>query len=171
MSQLVRLEGTHTWQNAHCALVVGQKLSLAEIARSLFLFLKCKYNHLNDSKTVAQFRFQNTRKQKICTTRPFLDRCIWSSSRIDWASGDQILPVRDSLQIQIFAQTNDCFANMIGRPFREGCKKSKWKFKMAFAMKGGGVSRGSRVPHTYFEKWFFKNHLESFPDCENVFCT
>ena len=38
---------------------------------------------------------------------------------------------------------------------REGYKKSKWKFKMAFAMKGGGVSRGSRVPHTYFEKWFF----------------
>ena len=37
---------------------------------------------------------------------------------------------------------------------REGFKKSKWKFKMAFAMKGGGVSRGSRVPHTYFEKWF-----------------
>ena len=34
---------------------------------------------------------------------------------------------------------------------REGCGKSKWKFKMAFAMKGGG-SRGSRVPHTYFEK-------------------
>ena len=22
---------------------------------------------------------------------------------------------------------------------REGCKKSKWKFKMAFAMKGGGL--------------------------------
>ena len=35
---------------------------------------------------------------------------------------------------------------------REGCGKSKWKFKMAFAMKRGGVSRGSRVPHTYFEK-------------------
>ena len=36
---------------------------------------------------------------------------------------------------------------------REVCRKSKWKFKMAFAMKGGeGVSRGSRVPHTYFEK-------------------
>ena len=31
---------------------------------------------------------------------------------------------------------------------REVCGKSKWKFKMAFAMKGGG----SRVPHTYFEK-------------------
>ena len=42
------------------------------------------------------------------------------------------------------------------RPFfiREGCRKSKWKLKMAFAMKGGWVSRGSRVPHTYFEKWF-----------------
>ena len=34
---------------------------------------------------------------------------------------------------------------------RDGFKKSKWKFKMAFAMKGG---EGSRVPHTYFEKWF-----------------
>ena len=35
---------------------------------------------------------------------------------------------------------------------------------MDFSMKGGG----SRVPHTYSEKWFFKNHLESFPDCENL---
>ena len=35
---------------------------------------------------------------------------------------------------------------------REVCRKSKWKFKMAFAMKGGGVSRGSPVPFTYFEK-------------------
>ena len=35
---------------------------------------------------------------------------------------------------------------------REVCKKSKWKFKMAFAMKGGGVSRGSRLPLSYFEK-------------------
>ena len=25
---------------------------------------------------------------------------------------------------------------------REGCKKSKWKFKMAFAMKGGGGLEG-----------------------------
>ena len=31
---------------------------------------------------------------------------------------------------------------------REGCGKSKWKFKMAFAMKGGG----SRLPLSYFEK-------------------
>ena len=31
---------------------------------------------------------------------------------------------------------------------REVCKKSKWKFKMAFAMKGGG----SRLPLSYFEK-------------------
>ena len=30
---------------------------------------------------------------------------------------------------------------------REGCKKSKWKFKMAFAMKGGGGSRGGLECH------------------------
>ena len=34
---------------------------------------------------------------------------------------------------------------------REGVKWSKSKFKMVFAMKGGG----SRVAHTYSEKWFF----------------
>ena len=41
-----------------------------------------------------------------------------------------------------------------GDNLREGFKKSKWKFKMAFAMKGGGGRDRSRVPHTYFEKWF-----------------
>ena len=48
-------------------------------------------------KTVAQFWFQNNGKQKNCTTRPFLDSCIWSFSRRECASGDQILPVGDSL--------------------------------------------------------------------------
>ena len=28
------------------------------------------------------------------------------------------------------------------QPVREGCGKSKWKFKMAFAMKGGGGLEG-----------------------------
>ena len=55
---------------------------------------------------------------------------------------------------------------------REGFKKSKWKFKMAFAMKGGGGSRGGLECHLpILKNDFFKNHLESFPDCENVFCT
>ena len=40
------------------------------------------------------------------------------------------------------------------RGLREGFKKSKWKFKMAFAMKGEGGRDRSWVPHTYFEKWF-----------------
>ena len=30
---------------------------------------------------------------------------------------------------------------------RDGFKKSKWKFKMAFAMKGGGGSRGGLECH------------------------
>ena len=49
---------------------------------------------------------------------------------------------------------------------REGFKKSKWKFKMAFAMKGGGlegVSSATYVP--ILKNYFFENHLESFPDC------
>ena len=54
---------------------------------------------------------------------------------------------------------------------REGFKKSKWKFKMAFAMKGGGVETGLECHIPILKNDFFKNHLESFPDCENVFCT
>ena len=55
---------------------------------------------------------------------------------------------------------------------REVFKKSKWKFKMAFAMKGGGgVETGLECHIPILKKDFFKNHLESFPDCENVFCT
>ena len=38
-----------------------------------------------------------------------------------------------------------------GRDVREGFKKSKWKFLMEFAIRGGG----SRLPLSYFEKWFF----------------
>ena len=38
---------------------------------------------------------------------------------------------------------------------------------MVFAMKGGG----SRVPMPILKDDFFENHLESFPDSENVFCT
>ena len=54
---------------------------------------------------------------------------------------------------------------------REGFKKSKWKFKMAFAMKGGGSRGGLECHLPILKNDFFKNHLESFPDCENVFCT
>ena len=44
---------------------------------------------------------------------------------------------------------------------------------MAFAMKGGGrgVKTGLECHIPILKKDFFKNHLESFPDCENVFCT
>ena len=44
-----------------------------------------------------------------------------------------------------------CSSNIDTIHLREVFKKSKWKFKMAFAMKGGGRDR-SRVPHTYSEK-------------------
>ena len=54
------------------------------------------------------------------------------------------------------------------KDLREGFKKSKWKCNGAFAMKGGG---GLECHLPILKNDFFKNHLESFPDCENVFCT
>ena len=51
--------------------------------------------------------------------------------------------------------------------FKKGRVK-KWKFKMAFALKG----RGAPVPLGYFEeKKLFEKNLESLPDCQNAFCT
>ena len=44
-----------------------------------------------------------------------------------------------------FSTNLKCSATGIG----EGFQKQKWKFKMAYAMKGGG---GARVPLKYFEK-------------------
>ena len=54
---------------------------------------------------------------------------------------------------------------------REVCGKSKRKFKMAFAMKGGGLEGVASATYLFWKIFFVKNHLESFPDCENVFCT
>ena len=41
-----------------------------------------------------------------------------------------------------FSNSRMFFCHFCGSSFREVCRKSKWKFKMAFAMKGGleGVS-------------------------------
>ena len=48
---------------------------------------------------------------------------------------------------------------------REVFKKSKWKFKMAFAMTGGRSRGGLKCHIPILKNDFFKNHLESFPDC------
>ena len=37
-----------------------------------------------------------------------------------------------------------------------------------FSMKGGG---GLEFHIPILKNYCFENHLESFPDCENVFCT
>ena len=48
---------------------------------------------------------------------------------------------------------------------REVFKKSKYKFKMAFAMKGGGSRGGLECHIPILKNDFFESHLESFPDC------
>ena len=69
--------------------------------------------------------------------------------------------------ILIMSRSKTCILDD-GFQLRDGFKQSKWKFKMAFAMKGGG---GLECHIPILKNDFFKNHLESFPDCENVFCT
>ena len=46
------------------------------------------------------------------------------------------------------------------------------EIKDGFCHEGVGGSRGGLECHLpILKNDFFKNHLESFPDCENVFCT
>ena len=66
-------------------------------------------------------------------------------------------------------------ARKMGRVnFLTNCKSAlkgsvkKWKFKMALAMKGGDLAYHLGI---LMRKKFFKNHLESLPDCQNVYCT
>ena len=42
---------------------------------------------------------------------------------------------------------------------------------MVFAMKGVGLEGVLSATYLFLNMIFFKNHLKSFPDCENVFCT
>ena len=37
--------------------------------------------------------------------------------------------------------------------------------------RGGGLEGVSFAIKLFWKMIFVKNHLESFPDCENVFCT
>ena len=54
-----------------------------------------------------------------------------------------------------------CVVTIWSLSVRDGCGYSKWKFKMVFAMKGGGLE--CHIP--ILKNDFFENHLESFPDC------
>ena len=38
-------------------------------------------------------------------------------------------------------------------------------------MKGGGLEGVSSAIYLFWKMIFLKNHLESFPNCKNVFCT
>ena len=63
------------------------------------------------------------------------------------------------------SETNSIFVYLWGGVFR----KTKWIFLMKFSMKGGG---GGLELHYGFSIFFLlKNHLESLPGCQNMFCT
>ena len=62
---------------------------------------------------------------------------------------------------KIMQQPTDWFSflwkqNRVSLFLREGCGKSKWKFKMAFAMKGGGSRGGLECHIPILKNDFFK---------------
>ena len=51
-------------------------------------------------------------------------------------------------------------------------QKIKMEIYGGICHEGGGGSRPvSSATYLFWKMIFVKNHLESFPDCENVFCT
>ena len=73
-----------------------------------------------------------------------LERVLWEAHRTRVARIDRIEEAR-WWQTAVSPETPQSSAFQVSL-IREGCGKSKWKFKMAFAMKGGG-SRGGLECH------------------------
>ena len=67
--------------------------------------------------------------------------------------------------ISMMQTVNNLVAHLLearlGKALREGCKYSKWKFKMDFSTKWGGDLE-FHIP--ILKNYFLKNQQESFPD-------
>ena len=74
-----------------------------------------------------------------------------------------------------------CFLNFIvseyGRVWHEEptlgkvSKNQNGNLRWHLPWRGGGLEGVSSATYLFWKVIFIKNHLESFPDCENVFCT
>ena len=53
----------------------------------------------------------------------------------------------------------------------KGSNKQNENLRWYLPWGGGGLEGVSSATYLFWKMIFFKNHLESFPDCENVFCT
>ena len=53
----------------------------------------------------------------------------------------------------------------------KGANNQNGNLRWYLPWRGGGSRPVSSATYLFWKKDFFKNHLESFPDCENVFCT
>ena len=53
----------------------------------------------------------------------------------------------------------------------KGSKNQNGNLRWALPRRGGGSRPVSSATYLFWKMIFVKNHLESFPDCENVFCT
>ena len=107
----------------------------------------------------------------VVTTKWTATALVYHNFNRTPAKSDQDEKYRQRCAISELSELTKPLLGIYANSIREVCKKSKWKFKMAFAMKGGGLEGVSFAIKLFWKMIFFKNHLESFPDCENVFCT
>ena len=74
--------------------------------------------------------------------------------------------------LSILPVVSDLFLVFLSRVAKERVPIIKMEIKDGFCHEGVGGSRGGLECHLpILKNDFFKNHLESFPDCENVCCT
>ena len=53
----------------------------------------------------------------------------------------------------------------------KGSNNQNGNLRWFLPRRGGGLEGVSSATYLFWKMIFLKNHLESFPDCENVFCT
>ena len=147
----------------------------------------CSLHKSSSSILKLLYRFQNIH-YIVMGDWTDCKKCRWGSQKMRWKAGHPVLshaenggrelkykkrpkgysPVhRGSILNVKFWETvygSICFSNCADH-LREVLKKYG-NLKWHLPWKGGG----SPVPLTFFKNVFLK-HLESFPDCQNVFCT
>ena len=65
------------------------------------------------------------------------------------------------------------FMSLLCREYNlgKGSNNQNGNLRWHLPWRGGGLEGVSSATYLFWKMIFVKNHLESFPDCENVFCT
>ena len=111
MSQLVRLEGKHTWQNAHCAMVYPGHDNYDDIWPTIFPLAKpCSWKHIICCKIETHFRCLFSTKYFVTQTQVCSKTMDQRLSRLPFNFQISISDFKISLTFLVFNKKDDTYS-------------------------------------------------------------